>query len=555
MRAAALLALVAVGGLVLLWMRSGQEGRAGVHSPESARADDGPSSASLLASVPPEPERERAPEEPVASAISPREAEPPASATPTDALVGCVLHGRVRTTDGRAFAGWKPYVSATDSAGLRRHTEVSGEGHYALAGLAPGRWSLSYGGTGFRLGREELELARSEPIVRRDLTLEPSPLLEVRVLTPEGETFWKAQRARGAAGLRTPDGPIAVATLEPPGATIEEARDADQNPVGVGSFWTHGPLVDAAGPGVHGVLELQADPPLFVSLVVGARVVSTQPVAAGERAVTFVVRLEDLLEQLAQVTMRFVADDTGAPLTGEVWLDSRTTFNVREGTWTATLLPGKHSFFLWAQGYARVPFEIEPQPGQELDLGEQRIPRELTIAGRLLDADGRPVVGRLEIGLRDAAGKLRIQDDWMYESDASGAFLIYGLLPGRYVVRTVGDDQVVFPHRDEPPTEWVTGNVEVSTLGGSVTGLELRCARAGILVLKGAETLAPESRCKVLDERGDVLRYSAFYPGFVPRFALPPGPCTFVLCDGEWNELRRWSLTIVPGVTELGLGP
>ncbi|HEX6883739.1 MAG TPA: hypothetical protein VF530_10180, partial [Planctomycetota bacterium] len=416
MRAGALLAAIALGLAALLWMRAGLDGRAAERSapPPSVPVETEPTASRLA-------RPERAPE-PAASASS-AERPPPARnpdsdalaprATPADALVGCVLHGRVRSSDGSAFSGWRPFVSMTDAGGLRSQTEVSPEGHYSLAGLAPGTWSLSAGGTGFRNESAELELTRAEPIVRRDLVLVRKPLLAVRVVTPEGETFWEAQRARAAAKVRTPDGPTAVATLEAPGAEVEEARDAGQNPVGVGSFWTYGPLLEAFGPGLLGVLELQADPPLFVSVVVGARVVATQRVEPGTREVTFVLDLEDLLEQWAQVTMRVVAEDTGEPLTGSLRIDSNTMANVREGLWSGPLLPGKHTLTFWAMGYAHIPLEVTLAPGQDLDLGEQRIPRELTIDGRLVDADGQPVLGRLDVGRREASGRLRFEDDWM----------------------------------------------------------------------------------------------------------------------------------------------
>lgn len=558
MRRAALLLLAALGAGALLWMGTGSGGRA---AERDALADDAAQVPEVAAADLGSPEKPREPEPradgAAASALvdTAPSAPQPDPTPPLDELVGCVLYGRVRSTDGGPFAGWKPKVSLTDAAGIRRHTEVTPEGHYSLAGLAAGRWSLSTGGVGFLTAGAELELTAAEPVVRRDFVLERATVLAIHVRTPDGRNLAEVLQERRVAKLPTPAVPFPVATREPPGPTIPEAADPGNETVGVGAFWGYGPLVEAAPPGTLGVLVLTVHPPVFVSLCIGERVYATQSVSAGQDEVAFVIDAEGLLERQATVTVRFVAEDTGAPLTGSLNVDGSTIWNVQGGTWSQPMLPGKHVLSFWCNGYARIPLEIVLEPGQALDLGQQLLPPERTIAGRLLDADGQPVSGRLEVGLRDATGKLRARDDWHHETDEDGAFLIGGLLAGRYVVRTLGDDQVRFPGRDEPPTEWVTGNVEVSTLGGSVTGLELRCARAGILVLKGAETLPPESRCKVLDERGDVLRYSAFYPGFVPRFALPPGPCTFVLCDGEWSELRRWPLTIGAGVLELDLAP
>jgi hypothetical protein len=164
------------------------------------------------------------------------------------------------------------------------------------------------------------------------------------------------------------------------------------------------------------------------------------------------------------------------------------------------------------------------------------------------------VSGRLGIGER-VEGVVRFRDDGysLYGTDEDGRYKIFGLVPGRYVLHTVGDDQVRFPARKEPPTEWVSGNVEVSTLEGSVTGFDLHLVRAGVLVLGNAPKLQPDSRCTILDAHGDLLRSSGFYPGFVPRFLLPPGPCTLVLCDADGVELARQALHIGPGVNELDL--
>lgn len=86
-----------------------------------------------------------------------------------------------------------------------------------------------------------------------------------------------------------------------------------------------------------------------------------------------------------------------------------------------------------------------------------------------------------------------------------------------------------------------------------MTGLDLHLVKASILALAGAQTLPPGARCKILDAQGDLLRWNAIPPGFVPRFALPPGACTFVLCDEDWNELERHAVEVGAGVTELDL--
>jgi hypothetical protein len=474
------------------------------------------------------------------------------SAVPVSKAPLFVLHGTVLGPSGERLRDRSAYVSATDASGERMGASVTPEGHYSLAGLAPGSWTLSASALGHRMEQASVELGASQPIVRRDFELVPSLVLPVYVLTPSGEPLNLALRSRGQSGARNPVRPLPVATREPPGATIDDAIDAGNNRVGVGSFWNYGPLVEAAPPGVFGVLEIEGDLPVHVSLVVGARALATQLVAAGTEQVSFTVDIDDLLEQQALVRVRFVDDATGAVLSGHVEIEpTDASYRVADGILSQTLAPGRYTLRFWSDGHARIPVPVELAAGQELDFGEVRVPLELTIEGRLLDADGQPVYSLLEVGRRDGDGKLHFDQSLVYQSDASGRFEIIGLVPGHYLLRTKGDDEVIRPGREDPPTVWVSGNVPVSTLGGSVEGLDLHLVRAGILGLKGAPTQPEGTRIKILDEHGDLLRWSAIYPGFVPRFALPPGPCTLVLCDEDWNERSRHALVIAAGVNEL----
>jgi hypothetical protein len=46
----------------------------------------------------------------------------------------------------------------------------------------------------------------------------------------------------------------------------------------------------------------------------------------------------------------------------------------------------------------------------------------------------------------------------------------------------------------------------------------------------------------------------AFYPGYKPRFALPPGSYTLIVCDRAWQELRRFPVVLDADVVELDVG-
>jgi hypothetical protein len=389
------------------------------------------------------------------------------------------------------------------------------------------------------------------PIVRRDLVLQRAVRLAVRFMTADGEPLYATE-----AGKRLGDAhPFPVATVDAPGATIPEALHGGADLCGVGSFWQYGPLWEAAGPGCAGVLVLEVDLPVFVSLTVGSRVLESRRVEPGTEEVTFVVSPERLLGELSSVEARLIAGDSGAPLAARVGIEPlNESDRVADGHWARTLPPGAHDVTFSAPGYARVRRQLALAPGQRLDLGEVVLPLELVIEGRLLDDEGRPVTGMVRLARRDPTGRVRYDDDRSYvRTDEHGAFRIDGLLPDRHLLRTVASDEVTFPGRENPPPMWVSGLVTVSTLGGSVRGLDLHLVRAGTLVLSGTGGLPAGARFRVLDANSDLVRHVGLYSGFVPSFGLPPGPYSLVVCDEDGNELGRHAVEVGAGVTELDL--
>jgi len=548
---ALVVAVLTLGALAFVWLRA--EPRSSPALALESRVESGVEAAELRA---PESPSARAPD--VVVEVAPAHDEPaPVVAVPVEGApdpVQCVLYGSVLDAEGHAIVPWKPYVSLTDASGARVNTTASEDGHYSLAGVAPGPWTLHAGATGYRDQVAPLALTAAEPLRRRDLVMEKAVQLPVRVVTPSGEVLRDALKARGENPWRDGGRPFVVATLEAPGPTIQGALHGGADRIGAGSFWEYGPLAETAGPEYAGVLVLDADLPAFVSLTLGARVLETRRVEPGTQELCFVVDPDALLAQRSSVRVRFVAADTGAPLKAELEVEPMNTFFGASPDGQYPLPPGEHRLSFRAKGYASFTRAITLSAGEQLDLGDVVLPLELTLDGHLLDADGKPVVGRVALGRVDEQGRASFKDDYAYDTDESGYYKVSGLVPGRYLLRTMGDDEIVFPGRKDPPTVWVCGNTPVSTLGGSVTGFDLHLVKAGILVLKGAETLPPGSRCKVLDANGDLLRSQGFYPGFVPRFALPPGAYTLVVCDKDWHELARHALEVGAGVSELDVG-
>jgi hypothetical protein len=186
-------------------------------------------------------------------------------------------------------------------------------------------------------------------------------------------------------------------------------------------------------------------------------------------------------------------------------------------------------------------------------LGELALEPELVIEARVLDPKGIPVAGQefLLGWTGPELGRLRFQELRHYASDRAGKLSIGGLRRDRYVLRMTGEDEFESPGGDDEPTTLVSGCIEVSTLGGPVSGLEIRLARAGALVLRGTERLPERAYYRLRDGAGRVLCSSYFYEGFLPRVLVPPGRYELVLHGAGGKELLQRAVEVGAGTTEV----
>jgi hypothetical protein len=463
---------------------------------------------------------------------------------------GCVLHGQVRSPRG-PFPIQEQAVLSLLRENETRWVRVRADGAYSIAGIEPGAWQVQVFRFGYRKLEGELEFTQEEPVSRRDFELEPGWLLRARVVSPAGESlngFFVTPTVLTSSRAFLPQ---FVATEDPPPKSIPEAREGNGY-VADGVYHTWDGVATAAG---EPILEVLAEPPVYVSLVLGETVLETQVVEAGAEAVTFVFDPESAEGLTATIRLRLVSSVDGAPLAvGEIEVDRNTGYMFRGTEWSQAFPPGEYRFAFQSWGYATQYRTLTFAGGEELDLGDIALEPETRITGRILGAEGRPVRATLEVGKRDDQGRVSYRDGLGFGADREGNFVVFGLERGRYVLHTAVDLELALPRGAEPPAAFVLPNTEVSTLGGSVEGLELRLVRAGFLALRGTDGIAHDSLCKVLDARGELLAYDGFYSGHTPHFALPPGPCTLVLCDAEWKELRRYPFEIGAGITELELG-
>lgn len=115
------------------------------------------------------------------------------------------------------------------------------------------------------------------------------------------------------------------------------------------------------------------------------------------------------------------------PADGRYWFDTRAEWDARTSRFRLPdLEPGKCSLRLGAPGYARTEIgPLEIAGGEVLEVGEVRLTTGGTIAGRVVDAVGRPVAGAV----------VSLSEQWSpVTTAADGSFRIDGLSPGEHGV-------------------------------------------------------------------------------------------------------------------------
>ncbi|MEQ8766790.1 MAG: carboxypeptidase-like regulatory domain-containing protein [Planctomycetota bacterium] len=266
---------------------------------------------------------------------------------------------------------------------------------YSIHATAPGHWPLD----------RRIEV-RSDPAVNRvDLVLEPNEIV-VWIQTPDGaplQDAWTAERDREGSWLhdnwRTNNlgfSDITVmATRDPPGREVPAHRIPERNGQGGSSrYWRSHQTRRIRGsrdrfkveepPGSCGILELDAPPPLFVSASIGGQVLATEIVLEGQTEVTLTLSLEEVRSHLANVRLRLVDGETGAPINrgrgflrhpGSYMGSTAGTLVSLEGWLTLQdQAPGPRILWTSVEGYEQTDLWIELRSGDN-DLGEVPIYR------------------------------------------------------------------------------------------------------------------------------------------------------------------------------------
>jgi hypothetical protein len=494
------------------------------------------------------------PEQTLSAGIEPSDPADPELAEvarPQTLVYGSLVDSSGAPIQGAQFAE----VSLVDHTGRRRSADARQEGAFALSELDFGTYWVTANADGYRSLDESFELRPDLPRMRKDFTLQESVELRVKVETPQGKNLFdvlKQTAAPAAVRLLVP-----VATREVPGKRIDEVIGDSSHQFGVGRFQNCGPRADKLAPDCMGVLSLDCDLPVYVSLLFHNVVLQTKRVTSGADDVVFVLSPADLIADLATVRVRVVDGESGLPIEhAMVTLRGGTFSNIGEATdarGVATIErrePGLFEMQIAALGHARFHGSIDASPGEITDLGTVVLAEEVKVEGRVVDLEGHALAASFALGILDPAQhSVRWLRQQSFRSNGDGSFDIRGLGRAEYVIRT--DNHDALDRGAWEGVDLVSGNVPIDARGGSVVGLEVRLRPASKLVLQNSGWPAGAIRFSVADERGLELVGSTLH-GSAPRpLSLPAGNYGVSLLDPQGFVLSERSVTLAADTVTL----
>jgi hypothetical protein len=357
-----------------------------------------------------------------------------------------------------------------------------------------------------------------------DFRLERAWVLRVCVRNPAGGDVLAEVGERGGLGRLALS---AVATRAHPGERLAGVQGRYATHYGVGRFESP---VGALPEGCVGRLVVDAEPPVFVSLVARDRVVATERIGQRVDEVAFEVSAETLLSQRAGLRLRLVDGATGAPLGGfSVGLGHAQMRSHRQTDEDGVLevldwVPGYAELTVYGREYAALKRELDLPPGIVTDLGDVALTAPVLLSGRIVTAEGTPLETTLHLNRYTpgdfGATMSRIAITSLLAK--GGEFKSGGLAPGRYLLRID-----VRSSPADPEVDW----------GLPAQVLELHTS------LEGLELVVQRTRTVRLLPREEAL-------GMTFRISTEAGlPCT----SGRFHDRAARELRLVPGPYQLEL--
>jgi RNA polymerase sigma factor (sigma-70 family) len=286
-------------------------------------------------------------------------------------------------------------------------------GAYAIAGLAPGKWSLELRVPGFRTVERTFDVAEGDAARRLDLVASRAVTIPVWIETPKGTPLFDACPHPGKGHERHSclfTHLAIVALADAPPEQFPPNDSANSSHLGVGRFLARSdhPLhwseeTPPLPAGADGAIVTARRPPLWVALLLKHVVVAHVRVDDPEAGVRLVVDPEAITRLTGSVHLRVVDPETHAPLA------KRQIFaGDRQGWWHAEVFtdadgvarivdvpPGLLPIDFWETEREELSLRVRVDPGADVDAGTVALARAVSIEGSIRDDAGRPVAAFL----------------------------------------------------------------------------------------------------------------------------------------------------------------
>jgi protocatechuate 3,4-dioxygenase beta subunit len=444
-----------------------------------------------------------------------------------------IVRGVVLDVDGTAAAD--AIVSARFDW---RSVRVKQDGTFDFTGAGPGKVFLQAGA--FQPEPRvsvplALEVAAGEVREGVELRLLPARSIQGRVITPDGKPRMQALLAIQPLDFEEPE--------DPRGYTTDTRARSDREGRFVFENLPHGRYrvgIQGSGSSWSSKVEFLKEP-------------APRIVEAGAADLEFVFPLAG-----AVVVGKVVSKHDGLPIRGfnatfiryRLFLPTDTDFHSYQGgRFQAELAePGTWQVDISADGYAshRTP-RFEVAAGEVKDLGTIRLGDGGTIAGRVRDAQGRPVpYARINV----LNAKLQTNDEEPY-TDLEGRFELEGISPDIYTVFAISPRHPLGMVRNVSVREGERTEVDVGFLAPAP--LTVAVVDSGGNPVPGAElyftfpAIAPLNsklfQSKIPPGYGS---HEAGADGLIHQHSLPPGAVTITV-EAEGFVPRTRNLRLEPG--------
>jgi hypothetical protein len=331
----------------------------------------------------------------------------------------------------------------------------------------------------------------------------------VRFVTPEGEELSDAALGRWSRQIEV------IATTEPPPEVFP--TDGQRLVQGVGT-WRQD----------ERELQLEVDPPVWVSAVVGDVRLAMQLASPGDDQVALVIAPGALDALACTLRLRLVDAESGQPITrGSVSVSSGSVGRYgplrSEEVTLGNLKPGPNLLTV-STDHETLSRALHLKRGETLDLGTLRLAKARVVQGRVVDETGRGVAARVRAVPLES--ELLVGPTHRYERDTGP--------DGSFEAKSLGARAYLLLARTE---DGRAGRLRIEASRDDARDVRVVLGASGRVTLTGAPPPMAAWIGSIADERGHVVFRETLYRGYATTCVLPHG--RYVLRVHEGTALLK----------------